>query len=177
MGLGAEIRNPRVKTQVTTQGMSQNGLRVSSIYRIFFLYVEPLSAVTGAYYAHFQPHTYLRLTHASSAPKSTVPISTRTVLSQLANLYFLFAINEALVLRSTADLKVWKAVLFCLLVADIGHLYSVHHLGLPIYLNVLDWNAIDFGNIGFVYVGAFMRLSFLLVYGRGSSSPKTAGIQ
>ena len=157
--------------------MSRNDDRVSSIYKTFFLYIEPLSALTGAYYAHFKQRTYLQLTHAPSAPESAVPISTQIVLSQLANLYLLFAMNEALVLRSTADLKVWKTMLFCLLIADIGHLYSVHYLGLPVYWNVLDWNAIDFGNIGFVYAGALMRLSFLLGYGRGSNPPRKARIQ
>ena len=57
-------------------------------------------------------------------------------------------------LRSTSDLKVWKTVLFGLLLADIGHLYSVRSLGLGIYYRAWSWNAMHWGNIGFVYLGA-----------------------
>lgn len=140
---------------------------VPLIYRLFFLIIEPISALVGAYYAHLNQNEYLNLTHASSAP-SVVPTGTSIVLSQLANLYFLFALNEALVLRSTSDIRVWKTVLFCLLVADIGHIYTVRQLGLQIYWSVLNWNAIDWGNIPFVYLGAILRLAFLGNVGLGA---------
>jgi hypothetical protein len=119
---------------------------------------------------------YLQLTHAASAPSSagTIPLSTSIVLSQLANLYLLFAINEALVLRSTSDLRVWKTVLFGLLLADFGHLYSVKDLGLEIYWNVLKWNRMDCGNVGFVYAGATMRLLFLTGIGLDTPSSREA---
>lgn len=68
-------------------------------------------------------------------------------------------------LRSTKDVKVWKTLLFGLLVADFGHLYSVHELGQHKYWQIWDWNAMDAGNIGFVYLGAFMRICFLLGIG------------
>ena len=80
----------------------------------------------------------------------------------LSNFYFFLAINEVLVIRSTTDLTVWRTVLFALLLADFGHLYSVSALGFQIHRNFLSWNAIDWGNVGFMYVGAMMRLAFLL---------------
>ena len=139
--------------------------RIHPIYYIFFLLVEPFSAVVGAYYSFFQQQTYLNLTHAPSAPLTGIPISTQIILTQLSNLYFLFAINEFWVLRATSDLQVWRVVLFCLLVADIGHLYSVNAIGTQIYWNVFAWNAIDWGNVGFVYVGATLRICFLSGFG------------
>lgn len=72
-------------------------------------------------------------------------------------------------LRSTSDVRVWKTVLFGLLVADVGHLYSVIGLGPEIYWNFLKWNAIDWGNIAFVYAGASFRIAFLL--GLGMPTP------
>ena len=144
---------------------------VAKLYRYFFLYIEPSSAIVGAYYSYGQPQTYLDLTHVASAPKTGIPISTQIILSQLSNLYILFALNEALVLRSTSDLRVWRTLLFCLLLADLGHLYSVNALGTRIYWDVTHWNAIDWGNVGFVYLGAAMRISFLLGFGvQGSSN-------
>ncbi|KAI2612939.1 uncharacterized protein GGS25DRAFT_142891 [Hypoxylon fragiforme] len=134
-------------------------------YRAFFLILEPISALVGAFYAHFRQHEYLSLTtHTSSPP---VPLGTSTILSQLANLYFLFALNEALVLRSTGDLRVWRTVLFVLLVADFGHLYSLQGLGSWVYWDVRQWNAIDYGNVAFVYLGATLRIAFLAGVGIG----------
>jgi hypothetical protein len=137
------------------------------LYRAFFLYLEPISTILGAYFAHVLPSTYLQLTHAASAPgeDAALPLSTKVVLSQLANLYFLFALNEGLVLRATHDIRVWRTLLFGLLVADFGHLYSVYPLGIDKYWCFWLWNTIDWGNIAFVYAGAAMRISFLLGIG------------
>lgn len=142
-------------------------------YRLFFLVIEPISALVGAYYAHFQQEEYLSLTHAASAP-AAIPRGTSVVLSQLANLYLLFALNEAIVLRATGNLRVWKAVLFGLLVADLGHLYSVSAVGSRVYWDVASWNAIDWGNVPFVYFGASMRIAFLAGVGLGGQ--KTAAV-
>ena len=141
------------------------------IYRIFFLAIEPISALVGAYYAHFRQDDYLKLTDVASAPR-TIPLGTAISLSQLANLYFFFALNEALVLRSTADLRVWKTVLFVLLVGDLGHLYTVRGLGPQIYWDFSRWNAIDWGNVPFVYLGASLRVAFLANVGLGSRKRK-----
>lgn len=140
-----------------------SGVQLPLAYRLFFLIVEPAAALVGAYYAHFRPLDYLSLTHAASAPNAAgaVPLGTAIALSQLANLYLFFAVNEALVLRSTGDLRVWKTVLFCLLVGDVGHLYTVRELGVEVYYGVWGWNSIDWGNVAFVYVGMAMRVAFL----------------
>lgn len=151
-------------------------------YQVFFLVVEPLAALVGAVYAHFFQTAYLTMTHAASFPSSLtssslassatsgageIPLGTSVVMSQLANLYLLFTLNEALVLRSTGDLRVWKTLLFVLLVADLGHLYSLKALGGAVYWDVARWNAIDWGNVPFVYAGASMRIAFLMGVGLG----------
>jgi hypothetical protein len=143
--------------------MASPAFALPRFYTAFFLFIEPISALAGAFFAHFRPLDYLQLTHAASAPSyaGTIPLSTTIVLSQLANLYLLFAINEALVLRASSDIRVWKTVLFGFLVADFGHLYTVKELGPEVYWNVLKWNAMDWGNVGFVYAGATMRMMFL----------------
>lgn len=130
-------------------------------FRMFFLYIEPASVVLGAYYAALGQQAYLDYTHAPSSPQLGIPTSTTIVLNQLANLYLFFAINEALVLRATDDIRVWCSLLTGLLIADFGHLYSVSPLGSSIYRDVSNWNPIDWGNIAFVYAGAAMRIAFL----------------
>lgn len=132
-----------------------------SWFILFFGYIEPVSALLGAYFAHFRKQEYLAMTHPISVSRN-MPVGGSIVLTQLANLYLLFAINEALVLRSTSDTKVWKTFLFGLLVADIGHLYSVAELGTGIYYDTDMWNPIHLGNVPFVYAGAFTRVLYLL---------------
>lgn len=138
-------------------------------YQAFFLWIEPISTIVGAYYAWFQPRYYLELTHSASSPGrfSGVPLGTEVTLRQLANLYFAFTLNEALVLRATSDIKVWRTLLLGLLIADFGHLYSCFPLGLSYYYDFQNWNAIAWGNIAFVYCGATLRTCFLLGIGMG----------
>lgn len=140
---------------------------IPTLYRFVFLYVEPVSTLTGAVYAHFFQPTYLALTHAASAPQPGQPVPTAAsiVLTQLANLYLLLCINEALVLRATRDVQVWKTFILGLLVADFGHLYSVRLVGSWVYWQFWNWNAIDWGNVGFVYFLALVRVFMLLDVG------------
>lgn len=147
-------------------------------YRAFFLYIEPISTIIGAYYAWCRPQYYLLLTHQPSAPRLLgVPLGTEVVLRQLANLYFAFTLNEALVLRATNDLKVWRTLLFGLLIADLGHLYSCFPLGVEYYYDFRNWNAIAWGNIAFVYCGATLRTCFLLGVGLGTGKKVKAKAQ
>lgn len=149
----------------------RQGFNVPLIYRLFFLILEPISALAGAYFNHFRQSHYLELLDSASAPANaaSLPLSTSVAMSQLANMYFFFAINEALVLRSTWDVRVWRTVLFVMLVADFGHLYSMKALGPRIYYDVLGWNAGDMGNVPWVYAGATLRICFLAGVGMGDS--------
>ena len=144
--------------------------RIPSFYRLVFLYLEPISILAGAVPAYFFQSTYLSLTHASSTP-NVVPVSTSIVLTQLANLYLGLALTEALILRVTTEYSVWKALIIVLLIADVGHLYSVLPLGFSrAFLQWWNWNAIDWGNVGWVYFLALTRMCMLLGIGFGGRS-------
>jgi hypothetical protein len=133
---------------------------IPTFYRLVFMYIEPVSTLLGAIHAHYLQPKYLSLTHAASFP-DVIPLGTSIVLTQLANLYLLLCINEALVLRATDDLKVWRTFLVGLLIADLGHLYSVRLVGSWVYWEFWNWNAIDWGNVPFVYWLAVVRCCFL----------------
>lgn len=152
-------------------------------YRLFFLYIEPVSALAGAFYAAY-PVEYLSLITLDAKPESSsmstskptlVPMETSISLYQLANLYLLFALNEHIVLSSTNSVKTWRRLLFCLLVADIGHLVTMYPLGLAAYWRFWEWNAMLWGSVAFVYVGASMRLAFLLGIGLRNRNAGDAG--
>jgi len=143
---------------------------IPALYRLVFLWLEPLSICTGAVYAFFFQATYLRLTHAASAPDAAVPLATSIVMTQLANLYLGLTLLEACVLRATSDVKVWKTFIIGLLIADLGHLYSVSPVGSWIYWQYWHWNAIDWGNIGWVYFLAATRI--MMLFDVGFERPK-----
>ncbi|KAK5046837.1 hypothetical protein LTR84_007191 [Exophiala bonariae] len=148
--------------------------RIPFPYIAFFLWIEPVATLVGAYFAWFQSDTYLQLQHAASSPSPlALPTGTAVVLRQLGNMYFVFAFNEAFVLRATNDLKVWRAFLLGLLIADFGHLYSCYPLGLQSYYDFANWNAIDYGNYPFVVIGASTRILFLSGFGLGGKKRKS----
>ncbi|KAL4726376.1 hypothetical protein ACLX1H_007057 [Fusarium chlamydosporum] len=153
----------------TPKRPAQVAFRIHPLYRIFFLVLEPISALVGAFFTHFRQETYLKLLNTASAPVAQAPKATSVAMSQLANMYFFFALNEALVLRSTADLRVWRTVLLVLLIADVGHLFSMSELGSRVYWDVMSWNASDWGNVPWVYAGMTMRICFLMGFGLGES--------
>ncbi|RPD81434.1 hypothetical protein L226DRAFT_447385, partial [Lentinus tigrinus ALCF2SS1-7] len=176
-------------------------------YRLFFLYIEPISALVGAFYAGWLPAQYLAyLAYLSSSPStstsspslSSSPTSSASMppnvnpdtptlisLQQLANLYLLFAINEHCVLSSTNSLRTWRTLLAGLLLADFGHLVTMvpmaRSLGegagagggggwwgwWEVFGRFWGWDAMLWGSVGFVYVGASMRMAFLLGVGLG----------
>lgn len=80
-------------------------------------------------------------------------------------------------LRCTSNLAVWRVVLLVLLVADFGHLLAVGGgsgggESLRIYWDFTRWNAIDWGNVPFVYLGASMRIAFLSGVGLGGGGER-----
>ena len=155
--------------------MSKNetGTTWSSVYKIFFLYIEPFTTILGAYYAHFRADEYIRLSShlLPSLPIAReVPLVTQIVFSQLANLYLFLAITEASILRTTKDVKVWRTMLIALLIADFGHLYTYKPLGHEVYYRVDKWNEMDWGGVGFVYLAAVLRIAFLNGVGHKTGS-------
>lgn len=134
----------------------------SILYTLFFHWIEPIATAVGAYYAFFRQNDYMEMT-----VPGVLGVSTREsiVLTQLANLYFVFALNEALVLRVTNDRRVWSTFLLGLLIADFGHLFSVNAVGLEVYYEFWKWNSMYWGNLGMLcYVERDPFVHLQLIY-------------
>jgi len=110
-------------------------------YRIFFLYIEPISALAGAV-AAANPSMYLTLLDSNTSQVISMLGKTAavgTVINQLANLYLFFCLTEALVLRAAGNhLPVWCAIIFAMLIADFGHLASGWRLGYEKFWHVSE---------------------------------------
>jgi hypothetical protein len=144
--------------------------KIPLAYRIVFLYLDPFAALGGAISAHFFPSDYL-VGMSPSATASTYSPQTQVVFDQLAATYFLFAFNEAVVLRVTSELRVWKAILFGILLCDAIHLYgSGAAMGWDAFINPWLWRSADWVNLPMLYGLGVMRLAFLFEIGFGSGN-------
>jgi hypothetical protein len=109
---------------------------ISWPYTLYFLYLDPLFAIFGTLLIIFNPVKFLTSTSPLPLASSiSIALSQPTIapiiqllLTNIAALYLLLAVNEALVLRASNEIKVWKAVLVSLVVADVGHLYAVWYV-------------------------------------------------
>jgi hypothetical protein len=103
------------------------------IYNVCFLYIEPLSIFVGGFIAMFLPSTYLETVHATSTSafsgEHQNSPGTQVLLAQWANIYVLFALNEALVFWLTSSHGVWRTMLAVFLLVDFGHLCIVFGFG------------------------------------------------
>lgn len=146
------------------------------VYRIYFQTIEPVCAVSGAYLAHFEPKRFLEFTAPPSMLAKTAAISplTQLQLSQMAGCYVLFALNLAVLLRYTSDVNIWRIIVLGCLLSDFAHLYAAWGaFGTTMFWAVHTWRSENWGNIGTLYLGAFLRMAFL--YGVGMTKASERG--
>lgn len=160
--------------EVEVDLIDQRDFVAHPLYQLFFLYIEPISALAGSFYAG-RPQEYLSMLTLGKSRVDLTPLAASTqvdmALYQLSNLYLLFAINEHLVLKHSRSLDTWRALLFGLLIADFGHLATNYPLGYEVYWKFWEWNAMMWGGVGFVYAGALTRILFLLGVGVDPNPP------
>ncbi|KAI5461768.1 hypothetical protein BGZ63DRAFT_424630 [Mariannaea sp. PMI_226] len=136
------------------------------IYRGLFLFFEPCAALLGSFILHFTPWDFLNTMSATAkyAPDNQV------IYDYLAATYALFAFNEAVVLRLTNDLRVWKGIVVGILLCDAIHLYgSWAELGSTMFWNPLNWRTEDWTNLGLLWGQAVIRIAFVFGVGLGNN--------
>jgi hypothetical protein len=130
--------------------------RIALIYRIWFLYLEPVFALGGTYLCIFSPQRMLTGTVPLPAITAASPIDItplmQMLLTNIGSLYVLFAINEGLVLRLTKETSVWLGIITAMLVSDAGHLYAVYEVAPERMLEVLKWNSDEWINYGTLWL-------------------------
>lgn len=142
--------------------MSNELPHIPLIYRIFFLYMEPVMAFNGAILCHWYPTIFL---NTMSATAKYAP-SNQVIYDQLAATYVLFSFNQAVLLRTSKDLKVWKTVLVGILLCDFIHLYSMWCvMGTQVFLSPQLWRSEDWVNLVLLYGPVVLRSSFLAEVG------------
>ncbi|KAH7132491.1 hypothetical protein B0J11DRAFT_503660 [Dendryphion nanum] len=137
------------------------------LYRLFFLYLEPAFALNGAIMCHFSPLSFLR-TMSATAPY--IP-ATQVIFDQLAACYVLFAFNEAIVLRVTKDIRVWRAMMLGMVLCDCLHINgSWNVMGWEASTKPWLWRGEDAVNMIILYGFTLLRLAFLGGWGVGGKN-------
>jgi hypothetical protein len=142
--------------------MSTEFPHIPFIYRLFFLYLEPVMAFNGSILCHWYPTIFL---NTMSAAAQYAP-SNQVIYDQLAATYVLFAFNEAVLLRTIKDLRVWKTVLVGILLCDSIHLYSMWCvMGTQVFFSPQLWRKEDWVNLALLWGPVVLRSSFLAEVG------------
>ena len=147
-----------------------SSVQVPLAYRILFLYLEPVAITSGALQSFFTPDKF---THFLSPTPTKVPKELQIIFSYLSATYLLLAWNEAVVLRCTSSLKVWKAIQLGIFLSDALHMYATAvALGPGRFWNPRKWRVEDRINLGLIGGNGMVRLMFLLGVGMEKAGAK-----
>lgn len=135
------------------------------LYKAMFLYFEPLAALNGAFITLFRPVSYLQIM-SPQATASTYSSLDQPIYDQLAAFLVLFAWCQAVVLRLTTEVRVWKYLLFGMFLCDVIHLYAAYQiLGSQVFFDPRRWRAEEWVNFVMLYGPGALRLALCLGVG------------
>lgn len=135
-------------------------MTIPTIYRIFFLYLDPLIAASGVYMAFFTPSKFIDgFLPPSIAPYS--PLQQSFLLHQLGGALLLCIILDLFLLRKTNEVWIWKVQQAGQLVYDVAMLAGVYQaLQLQGRLNLSGLRAEDWGTVAITGVCGVVRALF-----------------
>lgn len=158
------LRNPSHQS-APSQNVNMASPHVPLLYRVLFLYIDPLLSTTGIIFPLFQPAFFM----TSLAPRTTADIyhpKTEVVYTNLAALYFFVTFVAAVIPRISADLKVWKTLIWGIVGCDLIMLYgNYRHMGSELFTQPGLWNSSEWTNNGILLGFGVIRVAFLMGIG------------
>ena len=143
-------------------------VHIPRIYRLMFLWFEPFAAFNGARIVVFNPIWYLQSLSPGATASTYSPLD-QPIYDQLAAHLLRFAWCEAVLLRITDDIRVWKYLLFGILLCDVVHLYaSYQSLGAAVFFDPRKWRMEEWVNFLMLYIPGALRIGVCLGIGIGS---------
>ena len=120
------------------------------IPRFVFTIFEPLSLVAGVFAAVLDTENFVKGQLPSASATPVWPAASTQVLAlQLGNLYGLLGMVGIGVLYFTSEARVVRNYLLACAIADVGHVWATYAvMGQKDFLDVTNWNAMAWGNIG-----------------------------
>ena len=142
------------------------------LYRFVFLYLEPAGAFFGAVVNILDPLRYLQSLSPTATASAYSPL-TQPIYDQLAAHLIFFSWSQAYVLRSTDDIRAWKALLFGMFLCDIMHLFASYRiLGPKVFFSPSLWRWEEWLNFVMLYGPGGLRLAFCAGIGVGRGGNK-----
>jgi hypothetical protein len=146
--------------------------QVPWLYRLQFLYIDPLLSSTGIIFPLINPALFM----TSLAPRTTPDIynpQTAVVYATISGLYFFLTFVCAVIPRISPDLRVWKTLILGIVACDSIMLYgSYRHMGYELFSSPWLWNGSEWMNNGILVAFAFVRVAFLLNVGLGGKEKR-----
>ena len=135
------------------------------LYRFVFLYLEPAGAFFGTIINILDPLRYLQSLSPTATASAYTPL-TQPIYDQLAAHLLFFSWSQAVVLRSTGNMRVWKALLFGMFLCDILHLFASYRiLGPKVFFSPSLWRWEEWVNFIMLYGPGGLRLAFCVEIG------------
>lgn len=135
--------------------------------------------VAGWYLASLDPRESVASQHPNVPIPETLPTASETVARQLGNMYLLMALMGVAILSSTSEPKVLRNYFIALAIGDLGHLYVTYlGTGWLYFVDISQWNAMAWGNIGVTSFLLVNRLAYFLgMFGGMEVSPVAKKVQ
>ncbi len=145
-------------------------------YRIFFLYIDPLICLLSIYLFFFDHPTYILngipsslSTPALQTPE--LPPLVQLLITGLGAYSLCIFTMQIFLLRQFSDapdginVRIWRIVLFSILLTDLGLIYGVYRVDAEGLLDVKGWTRGDWSNYGILGTVIAVRTAFLLGIG------------
>jgi hypothetical protein len=147
---------------------------IPRLYRIFFLYIDPLICMSGIYIFFFDHALYIENgtpTAISRAPDTALTPFTNYLLIALGA-YSLFVFCMQILLLhgfknapNGLNVKIWRIVQFGILLIDFGLVYCVWQVDDKGFWDVKGWDEGEWTNNGILGTVILTRSAFLLGIG------------
>jgi len=135
---------------------------IPTFYRIFFLYIDPLICLSGIYVLFFDHATYLASGVPHAITVDAIDPLTQYLLAALGSYALCIFGIQVLLLRQFPDIKIWRIVMFSILMTDLGLLYGVYAVDPQGFWDIGRWTSGDWTNNGILCTVIGIRSCFLL---------------
>ena len=146
------------------------------LYRIFFLYIDPIICLSGIYLFFFDHHTFIQngvpgVISSQVSPISTLSPLNNYLITALGSYSVFVFVMQIFLLHQFKDtprglnIKIWRTVQFGILLIDLGLLYGVYVTDPKAALDVSGWRIGDWTNNAILGLVVLVRSAFLVGIG------------
>ncbi|KAI9151328.1 hypothetical protein HJFPF1_08530 [Paramyrothecium foliicola] len=129
---------------------------VPLIYRITFNWIEPFTAISGALQAYFAPVSLQEI----ETPNIKYHPGLQPLFTQRTGLWLLLAFNDAVTLRATRDVLIWRLILAAGLFSDFFYVLSIlEDRGSARFWNLGAWDQNDWITMIFTIPAMIVKLA------------------